>query len=146
MTDGGRGSQHFVTIWYLRCMTVLCIVGTRPEVVKMAPVFRALEAELDAMRPAQRLSDLTAALVPALDRVIAGSDAQAVLAQGDSATVLCAALASYYAKVPFAHIEAGLRTGCLYSPFPEEGTRRLTAVVTRWHFAPTEGARRQLLA
>ena len=157
-------------------MAVLCIVGTRPEVVKMAPVFRALEVkgleprliaaaqhremldqalesfglqpevDLDAMRPAQRLSDLTAALVPALDRVIAGSDAQAVLAQGDSATVLCAALASYYAKVPFAHIEAGLRTGCLYSPFPEEGTRRLTAVVTRWHFAPTEGARRQLLA
>src|SRR5216684_515174 len=124
-------------------MAVLCIVGTRPEVVKMAPVFRALEVkgleprliaaaqhremldqalesfglqpevDLDAMRPAQRLSDLTAALVPALDRVIAGSDAQAVLAQGDSATVLCAALASYYAKVPF---------------------------------APTEGARRQLLA
>jgi UDP-N-acetylglucosamine 2-epimerase (non-hydrolysing) len=104
------------------------------------------DVDLDAMRPAQRLSDLTAILVPALDRVISDSDATAVLAQGDSATVLCTALASYYAKVPFGHVEAGLRTGKLFSPFPEEGTRRLAAVVARWHFAPTEAARRNLLS
>jgi UDP-N-acetylglucosamine 2-epimerase (non-hydrolysing) len=155
--------------------TVLCVMGTRPEVIKMAPVVKALEAigfrvpvlvtaqhrgmldqmmasfglhatwDLDAMRPNQTLAELTGRLIPELDAVVAECRASAVLAQGDTSTVFCAALAAFYSKIPFGHVEAGLRSGFLRSPFPEEALRRMTAVVTTWHFAPTERAKQALL-
>jgi len=154
---------------------ILCVIGTRPEAIKMAPVVRALRGrglatrivataqhrgmldqmlatfelkpdwDLDAMRPGQTLASLTGVLVPALDRVFVDSGATAVLAQGDTTTVFCAGLAAFYAGIPFGHVEAGLRSGDLAAPFPEEGMRRLSAVVTRWHFAPTETSRLALL-
>jgi UDP-N-acetylglucosamine 2-epimerase (non-hydrolysing) len=68
-----------------------------------------------------------------------------VLAQGDTTTVFCTALAAFYAGIPFGHVEAGLRSGDLAAPFPEEGMRRLTTVLTKWHFAPTERAKAALL-
>lgn len=149
---------------------VLCVIGTRPEAIKMAPVVKALRArgidapilataqhrnlldqmlatfdlqpewDLDAMHPDQTLASLTGSLVPALDQVIRASRPQAILAQGDTTTVFCTALAAYYAQVPFGHVEAGLRSGDLSAPFPEEGMRRLTAALTHWHFAPTSVA------
>lgn len=154
---------------------VLCVMGTRPEVIKMAPVVKALEQlgleapilvtaqhrelldqmaltfglrpswDLDAMKPNQTLAALTGTLVPALDTIIRGSGADAVLAQGDTTTVFCAALAAYYAGIPFGHVEAGLRSGDLRAPFPEEGMRRLASVLTRWHFAPSAEASAALL-
>lgn len=84
--------------------------------------------------------DLTSRLLPTLSAAIAGSEAQAVLAQGDTATVFAAALVAYYAKIKFGHVEAGLRTHDIMEPFPEEGFRQMTARLTHWHFAPTDGA------
>lgn len=154
---------------------VLCVVGTRPEAIKMSPVVKALRVagyeapilatgqhrslldqmlktfdlvpdwDLNAMLPSQTLASLTGTLVPALDRIIRKSGADAVLAQGDTTTVFCTALAAFYAGIPFGHVEAGLRSGDMTAPFPEEGMRRLTAPLAHWHFAPTNGARLSLL-
>ena len=157
-------------------MIVSCVVGTRPEVVKMAPVIlrlrrvrldevrilataqhrtlldRALadfglaaDDDLDLMRPDQALADLTARAVTALSHVFEEQKPDLVLAQGDATTVFCAALACYYRRIPFGHIEAGLRTGRRYSPFPEEKNRVLADHLAEVHFAPTAGARRNLL-
>lgn len=154
---------------------VICVMGTRPEVIKMAPVVKALSGagldvkvlataqhrgmldqmmatfqlrsdwDLDAMRPGQSLPDLTGRLVPALAKIFQASNADAVLAQGDTTSVFCSALAAYYSNIPFGHVEAGLRSGDMKSPFPEEGMRRLTAPLANWHFAPTETSRLALL-
>lgn len=155
---------------------VVCVVGTRPEAVKMAPVIlrlrregsgldvrvvatgqhrglldRALadfdlvaDVDLDLMRPDQTLPDLTARALVGLSEVFGRERPDYVLAQGDTTTVFCAALASHYARVRFGHVEAGLRTGCA-TPFPEEKNRVLTAQLADLHFAPTEAARRNLL-
>ncbi len=154
---------------------ILSIVGTRPEVIKMAPVIQALRAhgldapilvtaqhrelldqmlqafdlqadwDLDLMRPNQDLATLTGLLVPGISRILKETRPAVVLAQGDTSTVFCAALAAYYEGIPFGHVEAGLRSGDLRSPFPEEGNRRLAGVLARWHFAPTATAREALL-
>lgn len=154
--------------------TAICVIGTRPEVIKMAPVVKALRRQgihapilataqhrglldqmlatfelkpdwdLDAMRPGQTLPELTGRMIPALERIYSDSGASAVLAQGDTTTVFCAALAAFYGRIPFGHIEAGLRSGNMDAPFPEEGMRRLSAVLARWHFAPTLGAEEAL--
>lgn len=101
--------------------------------------------DLNAMTPSQGLTQLLAKILPQLDDVIRASRASAVLAQGDTTTVLAAALAAFHARVPFGHVEAGLRSGDLDAPFPEEGNRRLASAVTEWHFAPTETAASALL-
>jgi len=101
--------------------------------------------DLNAMQPDQTLASLTGRLVPALDSILRQAQPDMVLAQGDTTTVFCTALAAFYTGIPFGHVEAGLRSGDLAAPFPEEGMRRLSAVLTRWHFAPTETAREALL-
>jgi len=102
--------------------------------------------DLDAMRPDQALPDLTAKLLTELDRCFAQEAPDAVLAQGDTTTVMVSALAAFYRKIPFGHVEAGLRSGDVLSPFPEEMNRILASNLARWHFAPTESARTNLLA
>ncbi|WP_434705768.1 UDP-N-acetylglucosamine 2-epimerase (non-hydrolyzing) [Pseudomonas sp. Z1-12] len=155
---------------------VLCIVGTRPEAIKMAPVIKALQAErniacrvlataqhrglldqildgfaitadldLDIMRPNQSLAALTSRLLLELDNVLQAEQPDVVLAQGDTTTVMSAALACFYRQIPFGHVEAGLRTGDLRNPFPEEANRVIAGKLTRWHFAPTQGAVDNLL-
>ncbi len=108
---------------------------------QVAEVF-GLEAHRDLalMRPGQSLPELTSRLALGLDEVLDAEAPDAVIAQGDTTTVLMTALASFYRRIPFGHVEAGLRTPSLFSPFPEEANRRLTTVLTRWHFAPTETA------
>ena len=112
-------------------------------------VFRAFEIEpdmdLDIMRPNQALTPLTARLLLALDEVLQGEKPDAVLAQGDTTTVLAVGLASFYHKIPFGHVEAGLRTHNMANPFPEEMNRVVTGRLARWHFAPTARARHNLL-
>lgn len=156
--------------------TFLCVVGTRPEAIKMAPVILELrrrawarvrvvataqhremldqvlglfgiapDVDLDLMRPSQELPDLTARLITALDRTLEQERPRAVLAQGDTTTVLTTALASFYRRIPFGHVEAGLRTGNLDYPFPEEMNRTVASRLARFHFAPTESARANLL-
>ena len=157
--------------------TVLCVMGTRPEAVKMAPVVRALQqdaafsikviltaqhremldqvmrqfrlssdVDLDIMQPRQTLTQITTRALDGLERVYADLRPDIVLAQGDTTTVFAAALSAFYARVPFGHVEAGLRTGNKYSPYPEEMNRRLASVLTDLHFAPTTASRDNLLA
>lgn len=156
---------------------ILCVVGTRPEVIKMAPVILALrrapwamvrviataqhrelldealsifgivpDVDLNAMRQNQSLPDLTARLLTGIDEVLAVEKPDAVLAQGDTTTVLSTALACFYRHIPFAHVEAGLRTGDFENPFPEEMNRVLAGRLATLHFAPTKRAQANLLA
>ena len=155
---------------------ILCVVGTRPEAIKMAPVLQALregsrarvrllataqhrqlldqvlgvfgiraDIDLDLMQEDQTLAALSARLLEALDGVLAEEKPDVVVAQGDTTTALITALASFYREIPFGHVEAGLRTGKLERPFPEEMNRLLTSRLACWHFAPTEAARSNLL-
>lgn len=106
----------------------------------------AVDRELDVMRPNQTLAGLTARLLEALDEIFAVETPALVLAQGDTTTVLAAALGSFYRGIPFGHVEAGLRTGDLRAPFPEEANRVLAGRLTRLHFAPTTWAKDKLLS
>lgn len=158
-------------------LTVLSVIGTRPEAIKMAPVVSELarfgdrvrslvcvtsqhramldqilrtfhirpDYDLDLMKPDQALSDLTASLFTGLDPVVRATRPAFILAQGDTTTVLVAALVAFYHRVPFGHVEAGLRTGDLARPFPEEMNRRVADVVSGLLFAPTQRARQALL-
>lgn len=104
------------------------------------------DCDLDLMKPDQTLAGLTARAVEGLDQYLAGEKPDAVLVQGDTTTVFCGALAAFYQRIPVGHVEAGLRTGNLYSPWPEEANRVLTSRLARWHFAPTAVSRQNLLA
>jgi UDP-N-acetylglucosamine 2-epimerase (non-hydrolysing) len=103
------------------------------------------DADLNVMQPGQTLAGLTARAVTALDDYLARSRPDLVLVQGDTTTVLCAALAAFYRKVRIGHVEAGLRTGNLQSPWPEEANRVLTTRLADLHFAPTRTAADNLL-
>ncbi len=157
-------------------MHVLSIFGTRPEAIKMAPVLHALKAagaetrvcvtaqhrgmldqvlglfditpdhDLNLMRPNQTLEGLTAAVIEGVSPVLAETRPDMVLVHGDTTTTFAAALAAFYKRIPVGHVEAGLRTGDIYAPFPEEVNRRLTDGISTLHFAPTEGAKVNLLA
>jgi UDP-N-acetylglucosamine 2-epimerase (non-hydrolysing) len=158
-------------------MRTLVVAGTRPEVIKLAPVVWALErsggpeafrfvlsgqhgehaqelcAELGVRVDADLATDakvsagdLLGRLVASLDAEIAATSPDAIVVQGDTATTLAGALAGYYRRVPVAHVEAGLRTGDLYKPYPEEGNRRLVAAVASLNLAPTAPAAGRLLA
>ncbi|GHI08443.1 UDP-N-acetyl glucosamine 2-epimerase [Streptomyces cellostaticus] len=99
---------------------------------------------LDVMRSRQELSELTARLVGELGEVMRGERPDLVVVQGDTTTALAGALAAFYEKIPVAHVEAGLRTGVIDNPFPEELNRSLIGRIARWHFAPTPRAARHL--
>lgn len=113
--------------------TVARLFGTQPDI------------DLDLMEPNQTLASLTARAMVGLTQVYERERPDAVLVQGDTTTAMCGALAAFYLRIPVGHIEAGLRTGDVYSPFPEEANRRIVSQFARWHFAPTEGARANLL-
>jgi UDP-N-acetylglucosamine 2-epimerase (non-hydrolysing) len=103
------------------------------------------DVELDLMRGNQSLAGLTARLFEALDGMLETVKPDMVLVQGDTTSVMCGAIASFYRGIPVGHVEAGLRTGDLSAPFPEEANRVLASRVTTLHFAPTEGSRDNLL-
>lgn len=102
--------------------------------------------DLDLMRAEQTPATLAARMMDTLDPVLAKDCPDMVVAQGDTSTAMVAALCAYYRRIRFAHVEAGLRTGNKWRPFPEEGHRAMLATLTDLHFAPTEQARRNLLA
>src|SRR2546421_4104714 len=112
---------------------VLEVFGIRPDV------------DLNLMQPGQSLAGLTARALEALDSYLAEDAPDLVLVQGDTTTVLCAALAAFYRKVPVGHVEAGLRTGDMQSPWPEEANRVLVTRLADLHFAPTRPAADNLL-
>jgi UDP-N-acetylglucosamine 2-epimerase (non-hydrolysing) len=156
---------------------VLSVLGTRPEVVKMAPVLRALardprahsrvcvtgqhrtmldtllpvfaitpDLDLAIMRAGQSPSDVLAAAVTGLQAALRQERPDWAVAEGDTTTVMATAIAAFHERVPFAHVEAGLRSRDFGRPFPEEFNRRVADVGARWCFAPTAGARANLLA
>jgi len=150
-------------------MRFLCVVGTRPEAIKLAPVILELarhsqvvtvlsgqhttlarepldwfgitpDTTINVGSQDRTLATLTAALLPPLERAIAEHAPDVVIAQGDTTTVLAAALTAFYCGVPFAHVEAGLRTGNMRAPFPEELNRVMASRIAHWHFCPTPRA------
>lgn len=157
-------------------MKTLCVFGTRPEAIKMAPLAIALaedsrfeakvcvtgqhremldqvldlfslrpDYDLNVMKPGQDLTDVTTSILQGLKKVFAEFKPDIILVHGDTATTFAASLAAYYQQIPVAHVEAGLRTGNLLSPWPEEGNRKLTGALAKLHFAPTETSKRNLL-
>lgn len=156
---------------------VMCVVGTRPEAIKMAPVIKALKKtgyfdvsvlataqhrdlldqafqlfnisadyDLNVMTPGQTLPELTSRLMISIDSTLQATQPDLVIAQGDTTTVFVTALACFYRKIPFAHLEAGLRTHDLYSPFPEEANRILAGHLASLHFAPTNVSESNLIS
>lgn len=101
--------------------------------------------DLNVMQPGQTLYGLTANLMTKLEPVLAQERPDVVLVHGDTSTTLCTSLAAFYQRIPVGHVEAGLRTGNLYSPWPEEANRKLTGSIAAVHFAPTERSRANLL-
>jgi UDP-N-acetylglucosamine 2-epimerase (non-hydrolysing) len=102
--------------------------------------------DLDLMRPGQGLEDITAGVLHALSPVLDEFQPNLVLVHGDTTTTLAASLAAYYRKIPVGHVEAGLRTGDILSPWPEEVNRKVAGAIASLHFAPTEQSKRNLLA
>ena len=111
------------------------------ELFELRPDF-----DLDVMAPNQDATHVTCAVLAGMRDVLAAVQPDRVLVHGDPTTALAAALAAYYAKVPVGHVEAGLRTGDRYAPWPEEMNRRIADVISDRHYAPTEGSRQNLLA
>lgn len=111
---------------------VLAIAGLAPDI------------DLDLMEPGQTLDRLTARLLTGIGEVLDRERPDRVIVQGDTATAMCGALAAYYRKIPVAHVEAGLRSGDIYHPWPEEVNRRIVAPIADLHFAPTQTAAKAL--
>ena len=156
---------------------IIFIFGTRPEIIKLAPVilemkkspdkynviicnteqqkelsnqtltYFGLKADinLDCMRENQSLSSVQSRILTSLDKVFNENKIDASIVQGDTMTVLCGALTSFYHKIPVFHVEAGLRSYDIYEPFPEEVMRQMTSRVAALHFAPTETNKYALL-
>ena len=110
------------------------------ELFKIKPDF-----DLNIMTPGQTLNDVTTAILVGLKPVLEDFKPDVVLVHGDTATTFAASLAAYYQKIKVGHVEAGLRTGNIYSPWPEEANRKLTSAITNYHFAPTASSKQNLL-
>jgi UDP-N-acetylglucosamine 2-epimerase (non-hydrolysing) len=126
----------------------VCVTGQHRQMLDQVMATFALGADYDLniMRPSQALSDTFAAVLNGLGPILARFQPDYVLVQGDTVSSTAAAVAAFFAGIPVGHIEAGLRTGNLKSPWPEEANRRLTSVVASRHYAPTTRARDALLA
>lgn len=103
------------------------------------------DVELDIFEPGQSLNQIAAKIFSKLDPVLAEYEPNALLVQGDTSTVTAASMAAFYRKIPVVHLEAGLRSGDIFSPFPEEANRKLTSQITSLHLAPTAGSKQNLL-
>lgn len=156
---------------------IIFIFGTRPEVIKLAPLILKLrekpekynviicnteqqkelsnqtlayfglkaDINLDCMRENQTLPSIQARILDLLEKVFKENKVDATIVQGDTMSVFCGALASFYNKIPVFHVEAGLRSYDLFEPFPEEAIRQMTSRITTMHFAPTEENKKALL-
>lgn len=155
---------------------IFVVCGTRPEAIKMAPVYFALknnpgvdvslcvtgqhremldqvlelfelvpDYDLNVMSHGQDLTDVTAAILTGLRDLFGRCRPDRILVHGDTNTCLSASLAAYYAQIPVSHVEAGLRTYDIYSPWPEEANRQITSVIADKHYAPTKLSRDNLI-
>ena len=128
--------------------TVVCVTGQHRRMLdQVLGVFGITpDYDLNIMRPGQDLYDITARVLTQMRSVLAEARPDIVLVHGDTTTSMAAALAAFYQHIPVGHVEAGLRTHNVLSPWPEEMNRQLTARMARWHFAPTATGRQNLLA
>lgn len=124
----------------------VCVTGQHREMLdQVLSLFGiAPDYDLAIMRPGQSLGDVSSAVLTALDVVLAEFRPDIVLVHGDTTTTLAASLAAYYRQTPVGHVEAGLRTGNIYSPWPEEINRKVTSAISELHFAPTDKSRQNL--
>lgn len=127
--------------------TVVCVTGQHREMLdQVLQVFAvAPDHDLAIMRPGQTLFDITSDVLLKIKAALEEERPDVVLVHGDTTTSFAAALAAFYLQIPVGHVEAGLRTRNLYSPWPEEFNRQAVDVVSRWYFAPTETSRQNLL-
>lgn len=125
----------------------ICVTGQHREMLDQVLELFELEPDfdLDIMKPGQDLTDVTTSILQGMKKVFEGYQPDLVLVHGDTATTFAATLASYYRQIPVAHVEAGLRTGNLYSPWPEEANRKLTGALASLHFAPTVRSEQNLI-
>ena len=125
----------------------VCVTAQHREMLDQVLEIFAItpEIDLDLMKPDQSLAALTAAILTHLDPILADWQPHWILVQGDTTTVMAAALLAYYHRIRVGHVEAGLRTGDKWQPFPEEINRRVAGVIADLHFAPTEWSRQNLL-
>ncbi len=159
-----------------RVFKICCVIGTRPEIIKMAPIIHELEKhshfrvdiintaqhrdlldnmleifdieptfDLNIMKDNQTLNSLTGRLLLELEPIISRNKYDMVIAQGDTTTTLVAAQTAFYYKIPFAHVEAGLRSYNIYHPYPEEANRVMVTPLTSLHFSPTDCERDNLM-
>ena len=153
---------------------VMTIFGTRPEAIKMAPIVKELKSrkevecivcvtaqhrqmldqvlhvfdikpDLDIMKQGQTLSDITSRVLLGLEEVIKKERPDIILVHGDTTTTLAGSMAAFYNQVKIGHVEAGLRTWNIQSPFPEEANRQMVDCITDFYFAPTEKSKENLL-
>jgi len=126
---------------------IICTTGQHKEMLEQVMQFFNLQADfkLDVMKESQTLFHLTSSILTQLQNIIIQAKPDVVLVQGDTTTAFAGALAAYYAQVPVAHIEAGLRSFNNYSPFPEEVNRKLIGNIAKYHFCPTEKAYNNLI-
>ncbi|MCX5471946.1 UDP-N-acetylglucosamine 2-epimerase (non-hydrolyzing) [Alcaligenes sp. A-TC2] len=127
--------------------TKVCVTAQHRQMLDQVLSLFDLQPDFDlnVMRPGQNLNDVTGAILQGLKGVFEQFRPDLVLVHGDTATTFASTLAAYYHQIPVGHVEAGLRTSNIYSPWPEEGNRRLTGVLACIHFAPTAQARQNLL-
>lgn len=130
-----------------RFITKVCVTAQHRDMLDQVLELFAIEPEfdLDIMQKNQGLTGITSAILHGLEPVLQEFMPDRVLVHGDTSTTFAASLAAYYQKVPIGHVEAGLRTHNIYSPWPEEANRKLTGAIADLHFAPTETARDNLL-
>lgn len=126
--------------------TMVCVTAQNRQMLdQVLGLFGIVpDYDLNLMREGQSLVDVTSGALAGVHEVIRQASPELVIVHGDTTTTFAASLAAFYQKVPVAHVEAGLRTGDIYAPWPEEMNRRLTSAIARVHFAPTERARRNL--
>ena len=127
--------------------TIVCVTGQHRQMLDQVTEYFGIEVDRDLqlMAPNQTLADVTARCLTGLDAALAEYRPDCLVAQGDTTTVMAAALAAFYRRVPFVHVEAGLRTGNLYAPWPEEMNRRIASLATSLHCAPTPQSAENLL-
>lgn len=129
-------------------VTEICVTAQHREMVDSVINLTGMpvDYDLNAMQPGQTLFDVTAKVLTGMEKVLEQSKPDIVMVQGDTTTAMTAALAAFYKRIPVAHVEAGLRSHNIDSPFPEELNRRIAGDIATWHFAPTTEARDNLLA
>ncbi|WP_414659523.1 non-hydrolyzing UDP-N-acetylglucosamine 2-epimerase [Acinetobacter courvalinii] len=122
--------------------TKVCVTGQHRQMLDQVLELFSLKPDFDLnlMKPGQTLSDVTSGVLKGLEQVFEQWLPDVILVHGDTATTFAASLAAYYNKIKVGHVEAGLRTGDLYSPWPEEANRQLTGVLANYHFAPTQSS------